>query len=346
MAEADWVKQVAEELGFEACGIAPAEPSDYGRELRDWLAQGKHGEMGYLAERVETRVDPRNLLPGARSVICVADQLPTDDQPGRTGSREGRVARYAQVNDYHKIIKKRLFRLADTLRSRWPEAHVKVCVDTAPILEREHAKRAGIGWVGKNTLTLNRYRGSHLLLGELLTTVALDADEPETDHCGSCTRCIDACPTDCITPYSVDASRCISYLTIEHRSEISVGFHKPMGDWLFGCDVCQEVCPFNRYERAGSVADRYERRAGAMDLLEVLGWSEADRRAAFVKSPMKRAKLPQMKRNAVIVAGNKLREEDDPVLRERIEEIAEDHEEADTVRETARQVLDRLRQLS
>lgn len=338
------VKRLAQDLGFALCGVAPAAPSDYQQELRDWLAAGKHAEMGYLAEHVQTRLDPRELLPGASSIICVADQIPTDAPAGseQDVSRPGRIAAYAQINDYHKVMKKRLFALADRLREHWPDHQYKACVDTAPVLEREHAMRAGLGWVGKNTLMLHPRRGSHLLLGELVTTLELAPDVPQTDHCGTCTRCIDACPTQCITPYSVDASRCISYLNIEHRNEIDIDLHEPMGDWLYGCDVCQEVCPFNRREQPGSLPEKYDRRPGALNVGRVLDWSEEDRRLAFTKSAMKRAKLPQMKRNALIVAGNLLKKRDDPALRERIEAVAGDPDEPEMVRRTALQVLERM----
>lgn len=373
--EAARIKRLAGDLGFALCRVAEARPSDHADELRDWLAQGRHGEMDWLADRVETRLDPRRLVPGARSVICLADRVPTP--PRSPAGGEGRVARYAQISDYHKVVKKRLFGLADALREDWPGHHFRVCVDTAPLLEREHAHRAGLGWRGKHTLLLNRDAGSHLLLGEIVTTLPLPADEAETDHCGSCTRCIDACPTDAITPYAVDARRCISYLTIEHRSAIDPAFHDAMGDWLFGCDVCQDVCPFvQRAERGGrddrgdappnvgpevaestparpaeggGQADRpppgYERRPAAFDLATVLDWDESARRAAFVKSAMKRAKLDMVKRNALIAAGNRLRQTpaSEPALRARIERLAGDHTEPPLVRETAAAVLDRLK---
>lgn len=349
------VKRLAAEAGFALCGVAEARPSDHGRAFGDWLAQGKQGEMAWLAEHVQTRLDPRELLHGARSVICVADRLPPPERAPEVDvaaeQGEGRVARYAQISDYHKTIKKRLFALADALRGRWPDEQYRVCVDTAPIMEREHAQRAGLGWRGKHTLLLNRDVGSHLLLGEIVTTLAVAPDGAETDHCGSCTRCVEACPTDAITPYSVDARRCISYLTIEHRSSIDPAYHEAMGDWLFGCDICQDVCPFvQRAEGRGDGAGQsapdaptlppgYERRAGAFDLAAVLDWDEEARREAFVKSAMKRAKLAMMKRNALIVAGNRLRRVADAALRGRIEAMACDASEEAMVRETARAVL-------
>lgn len=347
----DRVRSLAIEQGFALCGICPARPSDYGRALRDWLDRGEHGEMAWLAEHVEVREDPRKLLEGARSIILVADRLPGErampDGPTAQNVEPpvGRVARYAWISDYHKVMKKRLFGLADALREHDPEATFKVCVDTAPLLEREYAARAGLGWVGKHTLLLNAEQGSHLLLGAIVTTLDLPADEPETDHCGSCTRCIDACPTDAITPYHVDARKCISYLTIEHRSEIDPQYHEAMGDWLYGCDICQDVCPFVRKaerEAPDAPPEGYSRKFERLNLLDVLNWDEQARRDAFTRSAMKRAKLDQMKRNALIAAGNHLRTHDDSELRDRIECIVTDVDEPAMVRNTSRQVLQRL----
>lgn len=352
---ASTLKRLAGDAGFALCGVAEARPSDHAADFRAWLDAGKHGEMAWLADHVQTRLDPRALLPGARSVVCVADRLPRPDRPPGTDAAvdhaEGRVARYAQISDYHKVLKKRLFRLADAMRERWPDQQHRVCVDTAPIMEREHAHRAGLGWRGKHTLLLNRDLGSHLLLGEIVTTLPIDPDEPATDHCGTCRRCVEACPTDAITPYAVDATRCISYLTIEHRSAIDPGDFEAMGDWLFGCDLCQDACPYVRRAEAREDATDadphapppgYERRPGAFDLAAVLGWDEDARRRAFIKSAMKRAKLDMIKRNALIVAGNRLRRRDDPALHSRIEQLAADAEQPPMVRETARAVLAQL----
>ncbi|MDH3584235.1 MAG: tRNA epoxyqueuosine(34) reductase QueG [Phycisphaerae bacterium] len=334
------IKARALELQFALCGIAEARPSDHGDHVRDWLAAGHHGEMSWLDRNLETRLDPRQLLHGARSVICVADRIPASP-PGPAPIGHGRVAAYAQVDDYHKVLKRRLFRLADGLRPAYPQHGFRVCVDTAPVLEHEHAQRAGIGWVGKHTLTLHARLGSHLLLGEILTTLPLPADEPAEDHCGTCTRCIDACPTDCIRPYQLDASRCLSYLTIEHRGPIDPDFFPAMGDWIYGCDICQDVCPFNQRPHTDPPPDGYGRRPASLGLLQVLAWNEQDRRAAFTRSAMKRAKLDQMKRNALIVAGNQLRRHPDPALRHRLEQVSHDPDETDMVRATAQAILDR-----
>ena len=260
-----------------------------------------------------------------------------DDRP------RGRIARYARGEDYHAVMSKRLRRLADELARQFPGETFRVCVDTAPVLEREHAQRAGLGAVGKHTLLIEPGVGSYLLLAQIITTVQLAPSQPcDTDPCGECTRCIDACPTDAITPFSVDATRCISYLTIEHRSAIDQRYHEPMGDWIFGCDICQEVCPHNQptqRSRSAPVQPAYAPRRDGFDLLEVLGWDEQARREAFVRSAMKRAKLSMMKRNALIAAGNWLAKANHPALTRRVKAIAADPAEDDLVRRTARAVL-------
>jgi len=241
-------------------------------------------------------------------------------------------------------MKKRLHRLADELAEQFPDETFRVCVDTAPVLEREHAQRAGLGAVGKHTLLIQEGVGSYVLLGEIITTLAL-APTPSAegaDPCGSCTRCIDACPTSAITPWSVDATRCISYLTIEHRGPIGEQFHEAMGDWIFGCDVCQEVCPHNQPTVRTAQAeahDAYAPRREHFDLLAVLGWDEGARRAMFRKSPMKRAKLAMMKRNALIAAGNVTLKSDPTSLRSQGEALARDESECEMVRTTAEVVL-------
>ncbi len=300
--------------------------------------------MHYLARHMAQRLDPRRLVPGARSIICVADRYHdgrAEPSPG-PGPR-GRIARYARGDDYHVVMKKRLHRLADELASQFPAESFRACVDTAPVLEREIAQRAGLGAVGKHTLLIEPGNGSWLFLGELITTLALTPSEPcVEDPCGSCTRCIDACPTDAIAPWTVDATRCISYLTIEHRSEIDRDLHAAMGDWIFGCDVCQEVCPHNQPTERSRVADvhpAYAERHGGFDLLEVLEWTEQDRRDAFVRSAMKRAKLAMLKRNCLIAAGNRLAQVDDKPLRARVETIASDPDEEAMVRTKAIAVL-------
>jgi epoxyqueuosine reductase len=336
-------------LGFAMAGIAPAAPTRYREQLVNWLQSKQHGEMIYMERYLAHRCDPTVLVPGARSIICVADRYDNgtrDRRPSDIPPR-GRIARYARGDDYHRVMKKRLHQLADELSEAHPAETFRVCVDTAPLLEREHAQRAGLGAVGKHTLLIEPGVGSYLLLGEIVTTLQLDhsSSKEHVDPCVSCTRCIDACPTDAISPWSVDATKCISYLTIEHRGEIDERFFSPTGDWLFGCDTCQEVCPQNQPTRRSQhspIHEAYVPRRSAFDLLDVLGWTEDDRRAAFVRSAMKRAKLAMMKRNALIVAGNVLAERDDAKLLARVEQLANDPDEDEIVRRTARTVLSRL----
>lgn len=300
----------AKDAGFALAGIADVDPSKWGSELRDWLSEHKHGEMDWLANHADLRINPDQIIDEARSMLLVADvyasRADNIDSPLKQG--QGKIARYARGKDYHKIMKKRLMALADDLRAEHPEARFKVFVDTAPVLERELAQRAGLGWIGKHTLLIHPKIGSYFFLGGIVSTLDLEppADQrPEPDHCGTCTRCIDACPTDAITPYSVDARKCISYLTIEHRSAIDPKLAGGIGDWIYGCDICQEVCPHNSPKSdVQPINDAYAPTRDRFDLLEVLNWSEDDRREAFKGSAMKRAKLDMMKRNAKIVAQN------------------------------------------
>jgi epoxyqueuosine reductase len=241
--------------------------------------------------------------------------------------------------------------MADALAETWPGHTFRAAVDTAPVLEREHAQRAGLGWVGKHTLLIHPQLGSWLLLGEIVTTLPLKTSAqagrgPMSDHCGTCTRCIDACPTDCITPYQLDAKRCISYLTLEHRGLIDQSLQTRMGEWVAGCDICQEVCPHNRPRDDAPAAqlDAYAPRdyATGLPLLELLGWTAEDRQRVFTRSALKRMKLDQVRRNAIIAAGNWLATHDSPALRAKLRTIAADADESEVVRVTAQQVVARL----
>lgn len=322
------------------------EPSAWDEEFRAWLEAGKHGSMGYLENNLETRLDPARMLEGVRSAVVVGDLYATradgEDEP--LGNGEGRVARYARGRDYHKVIKKRLHALADSLGAAHEGHTFRAAVDTAPVLEREFAARAGMGWTGKHTLTIHPREGSYFLLGVLLTTLELEPQaSPVTDHCGTCTRCIDACPTDAITPYSVDGSRCISYLTIEHRGPVEPGLRGGIQDWLYGCDICQEVCPHNSARETGATARaEYAPTRDRFDLLGVLSWDEDARRDAFTGSAMKRATLAMMKRNAVIVLGNQMRREPNAVALERLRQVGVDESEPELVRDAARDVLSQV----
>lgn len=302
------IKRRAREIGFDLVGIASAEPSGRRDYLRRWLDDGQAGEMRYLADRFDERTQPQVYLPGARSVVCVAINyyVPLEETAQEEKAHQGRIARYALGDDYHELIKTRLHALADWMRETVPDARTRACVDTAPVMEKEMATRAGIGWLGKNSCLINPRIGSWLLLGEILTTIALPADEAGSDHCGTCTRCIDACPTGAITaPYQLDARRCISYLTIEHRSEIPADLKSHISDWLYGCDICQDVCPHNNKAAPATDAALQPRfPTGTLDVRDVLNWSDDDYRKKLRGSAMRRVKLPVLRRNAQIVAEN------------------------------------------
>jgi epoxyqueuosine reductase len=296
------IKDLAAEIGFDRCGIAPADAVARGTYYRAWLARGRAGSMAYLDQHVEKRLDAGKLLPGARAVVVVALNYHQPTPAATGGPVAGRIARYAWGEDYHIVLRDKLHALADGMRARFGEAfETKCCVDTAPLLEREYAMRAGIGWIGKNTLVLHQDLGSYFVLGEVVTTLELRCDAPAVDHCGTCTRCLEACPTDAFpAAYEMDASRCISYLTIEHRGEeLPAETRGKIGPWLFGCDVCQEVCPFNR-EAPAAREERFVARppAPAVALDEVLAWTPEDYQRSLKGSAMKRAKLPMLQRNA------------------------------------------------
>jgi epoxyqueuosine reductase len=303
------VKQFARQLGFDLVGVCGASPSAYRDYFRQWLDDGQAGTMEYLDRRFDERTDPSTYLPGARSVICVALNYHVVLEPVPDVGREhhGRIARYALGDDYHELIKSRLYELADFIRSRAPQAQTRCGVDTAPIMEKELAARAGVGWIGKNTCLINPQIGSWLLLGEIITTLDLPHDEPAIDRCGTCTRCIDACPTHAITdPYKLDARKCISYLSIEHRADdIRPELQKQIGEWLYGCDICQDVCPWNaKAPLALGPALQPRFASGTLDLRDVLAWRDDDYRAKLRGSAMKRVKLPVLQRNARIAIDN------------------------------------------
>jgi epoxyqueuosine reductase len=298
------VRQRARELGFDLVGIAPAGPSDRRQYLRQWLDAGNAGEMRYLYGRFDERTDPATYFPEAASVVCVGLNYFVPLEPAPTG--HGRVAQYALGADYHELIKARLHQLADWIRSIAPEAKTRCSVDTAPVMEKELAARAGIGWMGKNTCLINEEIGSWILLGEVLTNLQLSADDPAVDRCGSCRRCIDACPTQAIRePYKLDARRCISYLTIEHRGPIDAELAANFGDRIYGCDICQDVCPWNRNPPAATDPALQPRWAdGSLDPARVLNWTDEEYQRELKGSAMKRVKLPILKRNAHIVLHN------------------------------------------
>ncbi|MBC8309953.1 MAG: tRNA epoxyqueuosine(34) reductase QueG [Phycisphaerales bacterium] len=307
--DASSIVELCYSADFALAGVTSAKRSSHDVALEQWLVDGKHGEMEWMNRNVDVRLDSRNILEGAKSVICVADRYSKlEELPLQEG--HGLVARYARGKDYHKEMKRRLHRVCDILQEHFPSEKFRACVDTAPLLEREYGERSGIGAIGKHTLLLEQGVGSWMLLGCIVTTADISPiHHVQEDPCSTCTQCIDACPTDAITPWSVDARRCISYLTIEHRTAIDPELFSSIGKWLFGCDICQEVCPHNQKTQKGDIApihEAYSPKFNSLDVLELLGWDEEQRREAFSGSSMKRAKLGMMRRNAVIVAGNLL----------------------------------------
>lgn len=312
------VRDLASQLGLDACGIGPAAPIPRGEYLRAWLASGRAGTMRYMARHVGSREDVRVWLPWARSVIVTAlnyrQPPPHVPAPPTGGAPRGRVAMYAWGEDYHVVLKEKLGALAERLQTALGQPfQFKVCVDTSAVTERELAVMAGVGWIGKNTLVLNSSLGSYFVLGELFTDLDLPPDGPQADHCGSCTRCLDACPTGAFpVAYEMDASRCISYLTIEHRGEIDPELSADMGDWVFGCDVCQEVCPFNR----PSPDTREPRLVGSLDsarprLGDLARWNGPTHRRATAGKATARATPATWRRNARIALENIVRREED-----------------------------------
>ncbi|HEY3391694.1 MAG TPA: tRNA epoxyqueuosine(34) reductase QueG [Lacipirellulaceae bacterium] len=302
------IKEQAGELGFSLFGVCPAAPPAGLARFDEWLAAGYAGQMHYLADRRDAYADPSSILDGARSVVMLAMNYRTAE-PDAPGGGEGRVSRYAWGEaDYHDLLRDRLKRLADFLREQEPAAKARGVVDTAPLLEREFAQLAGLGWVGKNTLLINRQRGSWFFLAALLTDIELAYDAAhEADHCGTCRACLDACPTSAFPqPYVLDASRCISYLTIELREAVPRDLRAGMGDWLFGCDVCQDVCPWN--SRAPQSREAvFEPRADSnpIDLAGLFELDEEAFRRRFRNTPLWRAKRRGLLRNAAIVLGNR-----------------------------------------
>lgn len=301
------VKAQAYALGFDLVGIATLGEVETAPQFEEWLSAGYAGDMHYLARGAEKRRDTRRPIPGAKSAIVVAL-----DYGGR--EPDGPVARYARGDDYHDVMTARLREL-----HRWVEAELgqpvpgKAYVDTGPILERDLARRAGLGWFGKNTMLINPTRGSFFFLGSLLLDLELEADAPfESDRCGTCTRCLDACPTQAfVAPRVMDATRCVSYLTIENKGEIPEEFRSAIGEHLYGCDVCQDVCPYNRkFASELPAASPYAPRAAisgpdARSLaLSLLSMSPNEFAAAFKGSPTKRAKLRGLKRSSAVVLGN------------------------------------------
>jgi epoxyqueuosine reductase len=310
---AELLKRWAAEVGFDRAGVASVEPAATGEAFLRWLARGDQAGMDWLGRRVDARLEPASVLPGARSVLCVALQYaPLSDAAGKAvpepeGDLWPGVARYARGRDYHDLMHERLAALEARIAMEFPGVVSRRYVDTGPVLERELAARAGLGAIGKNTNLLHPEAGSWFLLGELFLSLDLAPDVPLADLCGTCTRCLDACPTGALPePYRLDSNRCISYWTIEHRGPLPAEAREGMGAWVFGCDVCQEVCPLNT-SPAGAIHPELELppRRRELDLAGLLRLGRDDYVERFRGSPMKRAKREGLQRNAAVAMGNR-----------------------------------------
>jgi epoxyqueuosine reductase len=296
------IKERALAEGFHKVGIVRAEPlAEEAPRLKEWLARGYHGEMSWMARDVEKRLDPRALFPEARSIVVVALNYYTPDQH-QENSNTGKVSRYAWGDDYHDILKSKLESLLAWIREREPAAAGKICVDIQPTLDKAWAVRAGLGWLGKHTNLITQEYGSWVFIGELLLNIDLEPDVARLeDHCGTCTLCIDACPTQAITePYVVDSNKCISYATIELRTpELPETIQQGLSGWLYGCDICQDVCPWNRFEETTNETRFAARERNVNpELDEILQLTPETYTARFRGSAVKRAKLAGLQRNA------------------------------------------------
>jgi len=296
------IKRQAVAIGFHKVGIVRAAPlTEEGERLKEWLAQNYHGAMQWMEREPEKRADPNLLFPEAKSIIVVALNYFTPHEHEES-NETGKVSRYAWGDDYHDVLKEKLRELYAFIKTLDQAAEAKICVDTAPMMDKAWAVRAGLGWLGKHSNLITKEYGSWVFLGEILLNLELDYEsEIINDHCGTCTMCLDACPTGAIVaPYIVDSNRCLSYATIELRSPaLPTEITENLNGWLYGCDICQDICPWNRFEKPTEEM-RFEPREGnvSADLDEILALSPAEYAARFRRSAMKRTKLSGFKRNA------------------------------------------------
>ncbi len=302
----DNVKFIARSLGFDDCRIAPVHRATHAAAYEQWIAEGKHGDMAWLARNVERRTDPALVLPGAQAVIVVALNY------FQSGAESG-IARYAWGDDYHDLMEEKLSDLDESLSALGGTQ--RVYVDTGPVLERDFATDAGLGWSGKSTIQIHPNLGNYFFLGEVLTTLALPPDPPLRDHCGKCVRCMEACPTQAITsPHHLDARRCLSYLTIEQKGPIPLEFRRALGHRIYGCDDCLAACPWNRFARESQEAAFAARPFVHAPLRDFLDLTDESFREAFHHSPIKRIKRPAFLRNVCVALGNTGTPEDLPAL--------------------------------
>ncbi|HHH54866.1 MAG TPA: tRNA epoxyqueuosine(34) reductase QueG [Bacteroidetes bacterium] len=295
------IKIKAKELGFFDIGISKVERlSEDEKRLKKWLSQGMYGSMTYMKNHFDKRVDPAMLVPGAKSVISLMYNYYTEKEQ----KSDLKISKYAYGRDYHKVVKKKLKFLLEYISTEIAEVNGRAFVDSAPVLERAWAKKGGLGWIGKNTLLINKSRGSFFFLAELIVDIDLFYDSPVSDHCGNCTRCIDACPTDAISAngYEMNASKCISYLTIENKDEIPDEFEGKMENYIFGCDICQTVCPWNRFAQGHEEKD-FEPKKKFLDMSNE-DWKnlkEEEYKELFYGTPVVRTKYKGLKRNIEFV---------------------------------------------
>lgn len=312
------IKREATRIGFDLVGIADAVATEGFAHFSDWLDAGFDGEMNYLARRKDAYQHPKGVMENVRSVVMLGMNYKTEEpKPCQSGS--AKISRYAWgTEDYHDVIRNRLKELANVVHHEFPGCQTRAVVDTAPLLERDFAKRAGLGWFGKNTMLINKRKGSFFFLAGLLTDVSLKPDQPHaTSHCGTCTRCLEACPTDAFAePYVLDARKCISYLSIELRNQpIPKELRNGMQDWLFGCDVCQDVCPWNRKSpQTEAVEFQPTAHQNPADVVEILRFTDEQFKTRFGKTPLSRPGRIGIIRNAAIIAGNQKLKTAEPEL--------------------------------
>jgi epoxyqueuosine reductase len=302
------VREKARQLGFDRCGFARAGPLDEeAYRLEEWLKQNLHGTMGWMENHFEKRTDPTKLVPGARSIVSVIASYRFEENERFDQQKNApKIAKYARGRDYHKVFKNRLKKLFLYTKELIGDIDGRFFVDSAPVMDKAWAQRAGNGWIGKHSNLLNKTHGSWFLIGEMILDIPFVYDRPETDHCGSCTRCIDACPTNAIhEPYRVDSNRCISYLTIELKEKMAAEFENQIGEWMFGCDICQDVCPWNRKAEYGHIADLKPRKNVLYPSVEK--WSEITHEqfdSIFEGSAVRRANYPLFIHNAASAESN------------------------------------------
>jgi len=314
------IKRRALALGFDEMRVAPAVEAAHADLFRDWIAQGKEGDMQWLNRNVERRSDPRLVVPEAKSVIVLAKSyFQGEADPRENNSQVGKIARYAWGDDYHDLIEAMLKELYAEIEVLGGSG--RYYVDTGPVLERDFAGESGLGWNGKSTLQIHKKMGTWFFLAVIITTLDLQPDQKQKDYCGSCTRCITACPTEAITaPRRLDARRCISYLTIEHKGSIPVEFRRAMGDRIYGCDDCLDACPWNKFAQASSEATfQAKQSVSEMSLRDFMALDDEEFRKLFRKSPIKRSKRNRFLRNVCVALGNVGTVEDLPALNKAVE---------------------------